>query len=89
VGRLESGVGSPRLATIERLLQAAGFRAKAELEPIAPDDPVVAAYKADIDRTLLRENLSRTSEERVQALQALHDLAAEAQKAGRMWRSRG
>jgi transcriptional regulator with XRE-family HTH domain len=89
VGRLESGVGSPRLETIERLLEAAGFRAKADLELIAPNDPVVAAYKADIDRTLLRDNLRRTPEERVRALQSLHDLAAEAQRAGRKRRRGG
>jgi transcriptional regulator with XRE-family HTH domain len=89
VGRIETGIGSPRVETVERLLEAAGFRARIELEPIAPDDPVVAAYKADIDRTLLRENLRSTPEERVRALQALHDLAAEARKAGRIRRRSG
>ncbi len=53
-----------------------------ELEPIAPDDPVVAAYLADIDRSLLRENLSKTPEQRVESLQALQRLAAEAHRAG-------
>lgn len=83
VGRLEAGVGSPRLDTLERLLEAAGFRAKVELEPIAADDPVVDAFKKDIDRTLLRQNLRKTPQQRVQALQALHALAAEARRAGR------
>lgn len=36
------------------------------LEP----DPVIEAYKKDIDRTLLRERLKRTPEERLRDLQA-------------------
>jgi len=83
VGRIETGTGNPRVETVERLLEAAGFRARIVLEPITPEDPVVSAYKRDIDRTLLRDNLRRTPEERVGALQALHDLAAEAQRAGK------
>lgn len=55
------------------------------LEP----DPVVEAYKKDVDRTLLRENLRRTPEERVAALMALQQLAAEAQRAGRVRRGQG
>ncbi len=82
VGRLEAGRGNPGLRTVVRLLAAAGFRATVELEPIAPDDPVVAAYLADIDRSLLRENLSKTPEQRVESLQALQRLAAEAHRAG-------
>jgi len=32
-------------------------------------DPVVAAYLKDVDRTLLRENLKLTPEERIRKLQ--------------------
>ena len=46
-------------------------------------DPVVEAYKRDIDRTLLRQNLRRTVTERVENLIALQRLAAEAVRAGR------
>ena len=46
-------------------------------------DPVVEAYKRHIDRTLLRQNLQRSVEERVRNLMALQELAAEAQRAGR------
>jgi hypothetical protein len=42
-----------------------------------PPDPVVEAYKRDVDRTLLRENLRLTWEERLLALQQLQDFAAE------------
>jgi len=34
-------------------------------------DAVIEAYKRQVDRTLLRENLRRTPEERVRALEAL------------------
>ena len=46
-------------------------------------DPVVEAYKRHIDRTLLRQNLQRSVEERVRNLMALQELAAEARRAGR------
>ena len=45
-------------------------------------DPVVEAYKRDLDMTLLRENLRRTVEERVLNLMALQRLAEEARRAG-------
>ena len=53
-----------------------------DLEP----DPIIEEYKAHVDRTLLRENLRRTVEERVAGLVALQALAAEAQRAGRIHR---
>ena len=49
--------------------------------PKAPD-PVTEAFKAGIDRTLLRANLARTPTERVENLMALQRLADEARVAG-------
>jgi hypothetical protein len=46
-------------------------------------DPVIEAYKKDVDLTLIRENLARTAEERVINLMALQRLAAELRRAGR------
>lgn len=86
VGRIEAGLVSPSLEMIGRLLAGTAFEVHAELRPRPLDDPVVAAYKRDIDRTLLRENLAKTAEERVGALQALSRLADEAQRAGRRLR---
>lgn len=86
VGRIEAGLVSPSFETIERLLAAAGFELNAEINPQPVDDAVVAAYRKDIDRTLLRENLKKTSEERVRSLQALCQLASEARRAGRTLR---
>ena len=46
-------------------------------------DPVIEAYKKDVDRTLLRENLRRTPEERLDNLVALVSFVVELQRAGR------
>jgi hypothetical protein len=46
-------------------------------------DPVVEAYKRDIDRTLIRENLRLTVEERFDALMKLQQFAEELRRAGR------
>ena len=87
VGRIEAGLVSPSFATLARILDAVGFELVMQLRPRAVTDAVVDAYKKDIDRTLLRENLKKTPEERVLALQALVRLAGEARLAGRMLRS--
>jgi hypothetical protein len=50
-----------------------------EIEP----DPVVRAYLADIDRTLIDKNLSLTPEGRIRQLMELQRMAAELQRAGR------
>jgi hypothetical protein len=46
-------------------------------------DPVVEAYKKDVDRTLLRENLKLSVAERFQKLLEMQRLAAELRRAGR------
>jgi hypothetical protein len=47
-------------------------------EMITPwSDPVVEAYKRDVDRTLLRENLKLTPAERLAALEQLVAFAEE------------
>lgn len=46
-------------------------------------DPVIELYKRDIDRTLIRENLKRTVEERLEALMELQSFAEELRRAGR------
>jgi len=51
-------------------------------------DPVVEAYKKDIDRTLIRENLKLTVEERFRNAMALQRFAEELRRAGREARSR-
>ena len=53
------------------------------LLPVSLDpNPVIEAYKKDVDRTLLRQNLLRTPEERWRTLTAALRLAEEMRKAG-------
>jgi hypothetical protein len=52
-------------------------------------DPVIQAYKEHIDRTLLRENLRRSVDERVRNLMALQRFAEELGRAGRSQAPRG
>jgi len=54
------------------------------LEP----DPVVEAYKRDVDRTLLRRNLSLSPEQRLLQLMELQRFAEELRRAGRHARTR-
>ena len=51
-------------------------------------DPVIEAYKLDVDRTLLRQNLLRTPEERWANLTTAQQLADELRRAGAEARGR-
>ena len=51
-----------------------------------PTDPVIEAYKKGVDRTLIRENLKLTPEERILKLQDFVAFAVELQEAGRKLR---
>jgi hypothetical protein len=50
--------------------------------PLEPD-PVIEVYKRDVDRTLIREQLRRTVDERVPRMLGALRLATELGKAGR------
>jgi hypothetical protein len=52
---------------------------------LAPD-PVIEAYKKDVDRTLLRENLKLSPEDRLRKLQDFVAFAATLRDAGRRGR---
>ena len=74
-----------------RLVVAAGsFEPLGPLRPLghrmAAMDPLIEALKRDVDRTLLRENLRRTPEERVLELMELLRAAEEFARAGRRLR---
>jgi hypothetical protein len=49
-------------------------------------DPVIEAYKKDVDRTLIRENLKKSHEERVLALEQMLEFVEEVRRAGRAMR---
>lgn len=40
------------------------------IPPVLEPDPVIEAFKKDIDRTLLRENLKLTVEQRIRKMQS-------------------
>jgi hypothetical protein len=52
-------------------------------------DPVIEWYKKDVDRTLIRENLRKTHEERLLDLQRMHDFILEVRAAGEKMRRDG
>lgn len=83
VARIEQGAVSPSIATVARLAAGAGFEMHVKLVPRAPADPMVEAYKRDIDRTLLRENLAKTVHERIRSLLELQEFATALRRAGR------
>lgn len=51
--------------------------------PPHDSDPVIEAYKKGVDRTLIRENLKLTPEQRIENLMALQIFAEELREAGR------
>lgn len=83
IARLEAGQVSPTLGTVERIAAAAGYELRVELVPLLAPDPVIEAYKRDVDRSLLRENLGRTVEERLRSLDDLRRFGDELQRAVR------
>ena len=57
------------------------------MAPTSEDaDPIIAAYKRDIDRTLLRQSLARTLDERFIELMRLQVFAEELRRAGKQAR---
>jgi len=46
-------------------------------------DAIIETYKAGLDRSLIRRNLERSIEERLEALMQLQEFAAELRRAGR------
>lgn len=65
IARLESGDTNPTIATLQRVCEALGHELVISTSPISPPDPIVELYKRDVDRSLLRENLRRTIDERL------------------------
>lgn len=51
------------------------------------DDPIVEAYKKDVDMTLIRRNLSMSVEERFEQLMSLQKFAEELRAAGKRARN--
>lgn len=56
-------------------------------DPSLPIDPVIEAYKKDVDRGLLRENLKLTPEQRLINLQRFINAIEELREAAKATRS--
>jgi hypothetical protein len=56
--------------------------------PLFEPDPVVEAFKKDIDRTLIRENLKLTPHQRVLKFLKFHAFSEELRRAGEELRRR-
>jgi hypothetical protein len=59
-----------------------------QTEILPGSDPIIEAYKKDVDRTLIRENLRLTVDERFQQLMKLQEFAEELRRAGKEAESR-
>ena len=57
------------------------------LAPAHYKDPLIEAFKKDVDITLIRENLRLTVDERFQQLMKLQEVWEELRRAGRKARS--
>lgn len=88
IARLEQGGTNPTVSTLVRSLAAAGFALRIELVPLAATDPVVERYKQHVDRTLLRENLGKSVDERLRTLSEWQVASRELQRAARAGRAR-
>lgn len=62
--------------------------AREELPPADFVDPVIEAYKNDVDRTLLREMLKLTPQQRSEKFASFMELAYEMRAAGERIRAR-
>ncbi len=80
----ENSSRSKEASTTPGSLDDAAILRKFGFEP----DPVIEAYKRSVDRTLLRQNLRRSPEERWKLLAAATALAEEVRRAGEKARGR-
>jgi transcriptional regulator with XRE-family HTH domain len=88
IARLEQGQANPTIETLMRCAAATGHALRLEFVPVDPPDPVVSRYKQDVDRTLLRENLRKSVDERVRSLMDWQKAGRELQRAARAARRR-
>ena len=87
IARLERAGSNPTVQTLTSIAGAAGFRVRMILEPMTLPDPVVERYKQDVDRTLLRENLKRSVDERIRSLGEWQEVTSQLQAATKRARS--
>ena len=83
IAKLEQGATNPTLDTLERCANACGFAVEFTLVPLPTSDSVVEQYKQDVDRSLLRENLGKSIDERVRTLDEWQHTSQALQRATR------
>lgn len=88
IARVENGSANPTVDTLVRCAEAAGFGLRIELVPLLSPDPVVERYKQDVDRTLLRENRTKSFDERLRTLSEWQEVTRELQRATRAARQK-
>ena len=81
IASLERGDANPTVETLVRCAEAAGYSLQLTLEPLPVADAVVERYKRDVDRSLLRENLRKSVDERLRTLSEWQDAGRELQRA--------
>ena len=81
IASLENGDANPTVETLVRCAEAAGCSLRFVVEPLPVADAVVTAYKRDVDRTLLRENLRKSVDERLRTLAEWQQDGRELQRA--------
>jgi hypothetical protein len=64
------------------------LRENAHNPPMSSIDEIIDLYKKDVDRTLIRENLKLTPEERLRKAQQIAKMAEELREAGRAARKK-
>lgn len=80
VARIERGQANPTIDTLERLFASSGHRIQLVAEPLPAPDAVVDAYKQDVDRSLIRENLRRSIDDRLRLNAEVMDLTTSARR---------
>jgi transcriptional regulator with XRE-family HTH domain len=80
VARIERGQANPTIDTLERLFAAVGRRVHLVSQPVPAADAVVDAYKRDVDRSLIRENLRRSVDDRLRLNAEVLALATSARR---------
>ena len=82
IAKLEQGHTNPTIDTLSRCAAAAGYALHIDLVPLpSTADPVVQRYKQDVDRTLLRDNLGKSVDDRLRTLSEWQHAGRELQRA--------
>lgn len=83
VARIELGQTSPTFDTLDRLIRATGHTLQLGLGEPRYLDTLIEHYRRNVDRTLLRENLKKTPDQRIREMLELIAFGEESERAVR------